>query len=399
VVLVTPGREAVVLTWGKPAADHGTLKAGVHFKWPWPVQTAAVVETDQIRTLPLGVGLGLGDMRDPNADRVHRAPGDEGVVVYVWNKEHGERREFDFLVPRPTGAGMTETSGPALATGSEASAIQAHPTTGPSQDKAAQYSAVGTVRITASLQYRVTDPYRFMFGFSNAEALLVDIAQHELTDYAARHDIDTLMSSRRDELDSTLYKQIDQAAKDLDLGVEVVQVSLGGLHPPTEVADAFEEVIKANHERQGKMLKAQSARDSLLTQTAGKPQVALALASAAARTDAPGLSEQERAAAQQEAWRLLDEAGGKVRQIISQAQATRWKTANEERGRYLSLQRQLAAWQKASDVYELNEKLEVFSKAMIGARKYVLGVDPNQVQIWQQDDRRSAGGVFSGTGN
>jgi hypothetical protein len=36
---------------------------------------------------------------------------------------------------------------------------------------------------------------------------------------------------------------------------------------------------------------------------------------------------------------------------------------------------------------------------MDGSRKYILGVDPSQVQIWQPDDRRSAGGVFAGTGN
>lgn len=388
VVVVTPGREAIVLTWGNPPANRSTLPAGTHFKWPWPVQTAAVIDTQRIRTLPLGVG----DMREASGDVVN------GTVIYVWNKEHGERREFDFLVPRTTAQAARDQAATqaAAAVAGEAQGIAAKPATAPSQDQAAQYSSVGTVRITASLQYRVVDPYRFRFGFDNAEKLLSDIAQRELTRYAARRDIDTLMSVRRDELDRTLYKQIDGAAgpTGMNLGIEVVQVSLGGLHPPTEVAEAFEEVVKANHERQGMMLKAQSARDSLLSETAGSAQVATALALAAERTNDSRLSAAERAAAQQESWRLLDQAGGRVRQIISQAQAGRWKTVNKGRGRYLSLQRQLAAWQQAPEVYELNEKLQVYRKAMDGSRKYILGIDPNDLQIWQPDDRRSAGGVF-----
>jgi regulator of protease activity HflC (stomatin/prohibitin superfamily) len=398
VVLVTPSHEAIVLTWGKPPADHSTLKPGMHFKWFWPVQTADVVETDQIRSLPLGVGLAAADVRDPNADLVRRSASEEGILVYVWNKEHGERRELDFLVPRASSQAAWQTSAPSVdAAAAEGQAPPVKPAT--AEDKAAQYSAVGTVRITATLLYRVVDPYRFRFGFDDTEKLLSDIAQHELTDYAARHDIDTLMSARRDEMDRTLYKQIDRAANEMDLGVEVLQVSLGGLHPPTDVAEAFEEVIKANHERQGKMLKAQSSRDSLLSEAAGSAQVATALATAAARIEDSSLSDADRAAAQQEAWGLLDQAGGKIRQIISRAQATRWKTANHGRGLYLSFQRQLAAWQKAPEVYELNELLRVYHKAMDGSRKYILGVDPSQVQIWQPDDRRSAGGVFAGTGN
>jgi modulator of FtsH protease HflK len=270
------------------------------------------------------------------------------------------------------------------------------PASAPVGDPAAQYSAVGMVRITASLQYRVVDPYRFLFGFDDAEKLLSDVAQRELTLYTARHDIDTLMSARRDEMDSTLYQRIGEAVRELNLGVEVVQVSLAGLHPPTDVADAFVEVIKAKHQRQGMMLSAQSARDNLLARTAGSSKVAVQLVAAAAKTEDAGLSEADRTLARQEAWRLLGQAGGNVSQIISQAQADRWKTANRERGRFLSLQRQLAAWRQAPEVYELNELLQVYRKAMEGSRKYILGVDPGQIEIRQTDDRRSAGGVFSG---
>ncbi len=383
VVLVSSGRQGIVLSFGRPPAEHQTLSPGLHFKWPWPFQTAVVMETERIRSLPLGVG----DIRESSGDMVN------GVMVYTWDKEHGERAEYDFLVPRPTTQANVRQS-PASAPATEpAVAAQSQP----SEDQAAKYNSVGTVRIVASLEYRVVDPYRYLFGFEDAETVLKDIGQRALTQYAATHDIDALMSVRREDVDSALHARIAEEADRLNLGVKVIQVSLHGLHPPTEVAGAFEEVIKANEERRGKLFKAYGARETLLSETAGTGRLAVALADAAARSEAGNLSAEERAAAQKEAWRLMENCRGRLQQIIGAAQANRWKTANKGRGFFQSYQHQLAAWSAAKQVYELNELLQVYKKAMDGSRKYILGIDPKNVQIRQQDDRRSAGGVFSGT--
>jgi hypothetical protein len=43
---------------------------------------------------------------------------------------------------------------------------------------------------------------------------------------------------------------------------------------------------------------------------------------------------------------------------------------------------QLAAYQASPNLYMLDKKLQVMSEGLSAARKYVLGIGPDQLEVW-----------------
>ena len=397
IVIVSAGQQAVVLTCGKAPANRAVLNEGIHVKWPWPIQTADILEARRVHTLTVGVGVDRaehGAADDGPGPSEHEEVGDviNGVTVRLWKQEHGDRQEYDFMAPREDRQGQP-------ARDADRPGSVAPDESGPSEDMTArQYGAVALVRMVMALHYTVEDVYKFYYGVTDAETLLADLATRELTRYAARRDIDTLISSQRDLVARDLREAIMAAVKTHDLGVKLVLVSPHGIHPPTTAATAFEEVIKADLERVGKRLAAEVTAEATLSTVAGSSDLAVRLAEAAARIEplrAGGASAQEVAEAERLAERLLDECGGQAKTLVNQMRASRWRQVNEVRGLWESFNNQLAAYLAAPRLFTINEKLRVLSTGLKEPRKYVIGIDPDRLEIRFQDDRRTIGSGFT----
>lgn len=403
IVIVGPGHQGVVLTWGRAADDNGTLAPGLHLKAPWPIQSAEVVDTERIRTLLVGAegahgehghgtpGHGGDDGHGHTQSRRARLIKDERLrkaneklkvhaPLLLWKVEHGHG-EYDFLVPRQA---TSSTSGGVVVEGDA------------TDDE--KYAAFDLVRIVAAVRYRVSNVHQYLYGVNDPDELLSDLATREVTRYAARHDIDTLMNRDLSMNAETLTDAIVHAAKDIGLGVEIISVSIQGVHPPPGSAGAYEEVIKANLEKATTILRAKVDRDSYLTSVAGTPSLARALAKAhlaIRRLRDQGAPAEELAAAEKAADLLLARAGGKARAIINRGRAERWANENAERGRWASFEHQLAAYKAAPKLFILNEKLNMLAESLRDVRKYVLGIDKSKLEIRYEDDRRVVGGGFS----
>jgi regulator of protease activity HflC (stomatin/prohibitin superfamily) len=325
------------------------------------------------------VTVGVGASRGHEAQEADVI---RGVRVYLWSREHGDRQEYDFIVPREAGAASSQGAAPNVG----GPAIDGQ-TTGP--EKAAPYAGIGLVRMIVTIQYRVKDLYRFGYAVGDGEGLLVDIATREVNRYAARADIDALMSRRREDVARDLHQAITQAADRLDLGVELVLVAPTGIHPPPAIADAFEQVVKADRERDGSILKARAASEGTLSMAAGSAALARALAGAAGAIESGGGA--VGAEALRQADRLLNQAGGDAKRLLNEARAYRWQMVNAERGRWESFDNQLAAYRQAPEFYMLNEKLRVLTKGLKDARKYIIGIPPDRLEIRYEDPRRAIG--------
>ncbi len=378
IVVVDPGRRAVILTWGEPPAGEESVGPGIHFKLPWPIQTADIFDVERVRLVQVGVGAGRS-ARAIEADVVN------GVEVYLWQKEHGERQEENFLVARKqTRSDDGAKPAPAAAPGEKS---------GPSAT-AEQYNAVGLVRIILDVHYKVNDVYRFHYGVADAELLLERAAYRALTRYASRRDIDTLMSAERGQVADALTAEINETIGPghLDLGVKIVTLTLHGMHPPTDVAEAFEEVIKADRERVGKILQAGATAKGTISRVAGKHELAIDIAEALWDERDIALDADERKAAGDRAEELLGQLEGAARTRIDEARADRWAMVNAERSRYGAYRSQLATFKKAPRLWKLAMRLNVLSKGLSGARKYVVGRDPKGLEFRNEDKRSTVTG-------
>jgi len=380
VVIVDPGQQGVVLTFGAAGGGCPTLDQGIHVKWPWPIQTADIIDTGRIRSFTVGIADDDGDEHaedDGHGRRkppVEKAPAKPRAELIIWTREHEGFDEIDFLTAlrRSEDAEQASTGEPA--------------------------GAFGLARIVFQVDYRVTDAYRFRYGVTDVDRILRGLAMREVTRYAAQRDMDTLMQRGGGKTAVELQEAIDNQANQLDLGVAIVAVTVRGVHPQPDVAKAFEEIITAEQEAKGSILAARITADGLLSTVAGSRVAADALVDAlvkARQLAEEGATTEQVAAAEKAAAELLDRIGGKAKVIINQARAERWATENAERGRYAAYPAELSAFAAAPRLYALNAKLNVLSECLLNAQKMILGVDPKSVELRYQDDRRVVGGGFT----
>jgi len=267
IVIVNEGQECIVSRFGRPDPENSLREPGIYFKLPWPIETARMFDTGRLYEFELGAG--------PERDaEVITSGAFKGREVALWTEEHGSHEEQDFLLAVP-----------------------------PRKDaKAKDTAAVSIIKLVASVQYRITDAYKFGYGYTDAAKLLQSAAAREMVRYCSSATLDTPIpggASDRPEAIMT-YGQGNAArrlkerivgavgADGLDLGVEIVNVSFLTVHPPPEAAKKFEKVIEARLRQRQQRYKAQAKAVRMLTEAAGDQISALRLAVAIRASDELG---------------------------------------------------------------------------------------------------------------
>jgi len=438
IVVVHPGQRAVVLTWGEAPASKETLLPGLYGKWPWPVQTADIIDVEQVRSFEIGVahvegtaapadhGHHHGHHHDHGTDQPKKGREKIDVPLILWTvpHTHAGAEEINFLTARraaehsepsvlATHDPLTCTipghrhvlpsggAGAADADGHDPDAVAVAATSADIDLETAESAAsFGLVRMVFGVRYRVKDVYAFQYETADAPEQLRTLALREATHFAAHRDLDTIIQSGgQGRIVSELEASIAEAADELGLGVEIVAVSLRGVHPPPKIADAFEEVIMAEQEQKGAELVAETTRDMILSTVAGSTGIADRLDEAISRIRRLRQEGAEREAivlAEEEAMRLLDDSGGAARAMLNRAWAERWSLETVERSRLAAFDAQMEAYKAAPNLYALETKLRMLSETFINApRKYVLGLNKDLVELRYTDDRRVVTGGFS----
>jgi len=272
IVVVYEGQQCVVLHWGRRDAGR-LLGPGIHLKWPWPVDTAEAFDVRRVHELLVGVG----ETQEPTVIK--------GRELRLWTEQHGRYRELDFLLAIPP-VGAAATTRPA----------------GDERTKEAP-PPVNIIKLVMGVHYRLADPYKFAYRFTDGAKLLEGVAYREMVTYCASATLDSKLSGdgpARPEaimtsgwgaaskaLERNIRRAVGPVGPDrpdaLDLGVEIVSVKLVSVHPPWQAADAFEAVLAAEREQDRQRFEAEGVANRTLAAVAGEPDAALELALAITR--------------------------------------------------------------------------------------------------------------------
>ena len=230
--IVYSGEEAVIERWGKPLQGRETVKPGFHVKWPWPVDVARRYPVERIEMLMVG-------------EQIKKEA--EG---YLWTESHAEK-PFRLLVASHEAAAEAAAEAQPSATEADAQVRRA--------ERAVPVSMLsGTIYV----YYRVKDKglYDFLYNYREPRAVLDALCYRELTRYTVSADLLHLLAEQRGAAAAELAKNIQDRADDLTLGIDIVAVSLQGVHPPVEVGQAFEDVVGAIEEKHASVLEADAYR-------------------------------------------------------------------------------------------------------------------------------------------
>lgn len=156
----------MVLHWGR-AQEGKLLEPGLNVKWPWPIDTVQLFDTHVVRDLQVGVG----EAREPYVIN--------GKELQLWTKQHGAYEELPFLlaIPGDKQNGQGEQA-PTVTTVSAGPANQAQ-----GESASEEPPPVHIINLVLDIQYRVADPYKFGYRFTDAAKVLRDAAYREMVRY------------------------------------------------------------------------------------------------------------------------------------------------------------------------------------------------------------------------
>ena len=106
------------------------------------------------------------------------------------------------------------------------------------------------VNVDFFLEYRVTDPVKYLYNSADAVAILKTLAQSYIRDTIGLYPVDDVITSGKSQIQSEIKDKITSRMEQEDLGIQLVNLTIQDAEPPTaEVLAAFKEVENA---KQGK---------------------------------------------------------------------------------------------------------------------------------------------------
>ncbi len=189
VYIVGPDEQGVIQTFGKVSSIQGP---GLHFKWPWPIQTVTKPRVTEVKRLEIG-------FRTIN-------PGTSGSAAQY----------------RPI------TSESKMLTGDE-----------------------NIIMCELIVQYLIDDPAKYLFNVRDPDGTLHDLAEAVLRQVVGDRIVDDALTTGKTEIQVEIMESLQQLADLYDMGLRIQAVQLQDVHPPTgEVDKAFKDVATAREEKQ-----------------------------------------------------------------------------------------------------------------------------------------------------
>lgn len=347
IVVVPPGHQAVIEHFGKPRT--GTAGPGLHITWPWPIDQADIIPVERVQRIEVGYE---SDDRD--------AHGELGAPV-LWTQKH-YAKEYLLLV-------------------------------GDKEASASTKLPINLLSVNMPVQWRVKDSsdevLRYHRQSGNVASIVESIAYRELTRYAAQADLQDLLGAGGIKTAEVLWQRV-QAACDKaglngeGLGVQIVNLGIGGIHPPQdeETARAFEEVVNAFEKRDTAILKALG--DAAMMRAGAGGAVAPELHAAILDEEkalAAGAPDADEKTARVELM-LLRDAGGSARIRVGEALRGSYGKIFEDQASAERLLAQLPAYKSSPEVFMLRSYLRMLTDGLQKVTKYVIAVeDPTKVRI------------------
>lgn len=104
--------------------------------------------------------------------------------------------------------------------------------------------------ISVPIYYRIADPVAWITSTSNPHALIKHFADEVLLRFTLNRSAREIMTVDREALRLELKENVQSHLDQVNAGIEITFVYLRDIHPPVEVAPAFQEVVGAMEEKE-----------------------------------------------------------------------------------------------------------------------------------------------------
>ena len=209
----------------------------------------------------------------------------------------------------------------------------------PAKEKSMVTGDLNSALVEWIVQYRITDPKSYLFDVREPGQTLRDISESVMREVVGDRTVDEIITIGRQEIEETALIRMTTLAKRYQIGVTINQVQLKNVNPPIPVQPSFNEVNRA-----------QQDRENLINLANGEYNKA------------------------------VPRARGEADQKIRGAEGYRFKRVNEADGDATAFSAVLEQYSKAPDVTRARIYLETLGEVLPNAKQTII-VDDTVQQI------------------
>ncbi|MCL2074335.1 MAG: FtsH protease activity modulator HflK [Marinilabiliaceae bacterium] len=122
------------------------------------------------------------------------------------------------------------------------------------------------------VQFRIEDPYQYLFMVRNPEGTLRDISEAVTRQVVGNRTVNEVLTVGRTDIAANVREQIQSLCKEYSLGIKIEQVVLQDVNPPDPVKAAFNAVNEAQQEKETMINKAKSEYNRVIPHARGEAQ-------------------------------------------------------------------------------------------------------------------------------
>ncbi|MBA5764616.1 FtsH protease activity modulator HflK [Vibrio sp. 404] len=128
------------------------------------------------------------------------------------------------------------------------------------------------VTVAMDVQYRVADPYKYLFRVTNADDSLRQATDSALRAVIGDALMDSILTSGRLLIRQNTQVTLEKIVDGYDMGIEVVAVNFEDARPPEEVKDAFDDATASREDAQRFKREAEAYQNDIIPKAKGRAE-------------------------------------------------------------------------------------------------------------------------------
>jgi membrane protease subunit HflK len=120
----------------------------------------------------------------------------------------------------------------------------------PEEEKSMVTGDLNAALVEWVVQYRIEDPSQYLFDVRNPGETLRDLSEAAMREVVGDRTVDELITIGRQDIEVEALARMQELSKRYHLGIRVDQVQLKNVNPPSQVQASFNEVNKAQQDRE-----------------------------------------------------------------------------------------------------------------------------------------------------
>lgn len=122
------------------------------------------------------------------------------------------------------------------------------------------------------IQYRISDPYLFLFKVRSARKTLRDVTESIMREIVGDRTVNEIITVGRQDIEITVMEKLQDKLTQYETGIKIDQVILQDVNPPDEVKASFNEVNEAEQEKEKSINQARSEYNKVIPRAKGEAE-------------------------------------------------------------------------------------------------------------------------------